>query len=61
MANLNYISSFINFGQTRAIKRAVPSDLLAKKKQLLFNEGLRPIAAIVIYNFGHAINQYINE
>ena len=47
MANLNYISSFINFGQTRAIKRAVPSDLLAKKKQLLFNEGLRPIAASI--------------
>ena len=47
MANMKYISSFIIFGQTRAIKRAVPSDLLAKKKQLSFHEGLRPIAASI--------------
>ena len=47
MANLKYINSFINFGQTRAIKWAVPRDFLAKKKQLLFSEGLRPIAASI--------------
>ena len=47
MANLKYISSFIIFGQTRAIKWTVPSDFLAKKKQLSFNEGLRPIAASI--------------
>ena len=41
MANLKYISSFIIFGQTRAIKWTVPSDFLAKKKQLSFYEGLQ--------------------
>ena len=43
MANLKYINSFIIFGQTRVIKWTVPSDFLAKKKQLSFYEGLRPI------------------
>ena len=47
MANLKYISSFIIFGQTRGIKWTVPSDFLAKKKQLSFYEGLRPIAASI--------------
>ena len=48
MANLKYyISSFIIFGQTRGIKWAVPSDFLAKKKQLSFNEGLRPTSASI--------------
>ena len=47
MANLKYISSFITFGQTRALKWTVPSDFLAKKKQLSFNESLRPIAASI--------------
>ena len=47
MANLKYISSFIVFGQTRGIKWTVPSDFLAKKKQLLLNEGLQPIAASI--------------
>ena len=47
MANLKYISSFIIFGRTRAIKWTVPSYFLAKKKQLSFNEGLRPIAASI--------------
>ena len=47
MANLKYINSFIIFGWTRAIKWTVPSDFLAKKKQLLFNEGLQPIAASI--------------
>ena len=42
MANLKYISSFIIFGRTRAIKWTVQSDFLAKKKQLSFYEGLRP-------------------
>ena len=45
MAILKYINSFIIFGQTRGIK--VPSEFLAKKKQLLFFEGLRPIAASI--------------
>ena len=39
MANLKYISNFMIFGQTRAIEWNVPSELLAKKKQLLFYEG----------------------
>ena len=47
MANLMYISSFIIFGRTWAIKWTVPSDFLAKKKQLSFNEDLRPIAASI--------------
>ena len=47
MANMKYISSFIIFGQNRAIKWTVPSDFLAKKKQLLFTEGLGPIAASI--------------
>ena len=47
MANLKYISSFIIFGQTQGIKWIVPSDFLAKKKQLSFYEGLRPIAASI--------------
>ena len=47
MANLKYISSFIIFGKTRVIKWTVPSDFLAKKKQLSFYEGLRPIAASI--------------
>ena len=47
MANLKYISSFIIFGQTWAIKWTVPSDFLAKKKQLSFHEGVRPIAASI--------------
>jgi hypothetical protein len=47
MANLKYISSFIIFGQTRAIKWTSLSDFLAKKKQLSFNEGVRPIAASI--------------
>ena len=47
MANLKYISSFIIFGQTRGIKWTVPSEFLAKKKQLSFYEGLRPIAASI--------------
>ena len=46
MANLMYISRFIIFGQTRAIKWTMPSDFLAKKKQHSFNEDLRPIAAL---------------
>ena len=47
MTNLKYMSSFINFGQIRGIKWTVPSYLLAKKKQLSFYEGLRPIAALI--------------
>ena len=47
MANLKYISSFIISGQTRGIKWTVPSDFLAKKKQLSFYEGLRTIAASI--------------
>ena len=47
MANLKYISSFIIFGQTRGIKWTVPSDFLAKKKQLSFYEGLLPIASSI--------------
>ena len=47
MANLKYISSFIIFGKTRVIKWTVPSDFLAKKKQLSFSECLRPIAASI--------------
>ena len=47
MTNLKYISSFIIFGQIRGIKWTVPSYLLAKKKQLSFYEGLRPIAALI--------------
>ena len=47
MANLKYISSFIIFGQTRAIKWTVPSYFSAKKKQLSLFEGLRPIAASI--------------
>ena len=47
MANLKYISSFIVFGQTQGIKWTVPSDFLAKKKQLSLNEGLQPIAASI--------------
>ena len=43
MANLKYISSFIIFGRTRGVK----CDFLAKKKQLSFYEGLRPIAASI--------------
>ena len=42
MANLKYISSFIIFGQTRGMEWTVPSDFLAKKKQLSFFEGLQP-------------------
>ena len=44
MTNLKYISSF---GQIHGIKWTVPSYLLAKKKQLSFYEGLRPIAALI--------------
>ena len=47
MADLMYISSFVIFGQTRAIKWTVPSDFLAKKKQLSFYEDLRSIAASI--------------
>ena len=47
MTNLKYMSSFINFGQIRGIKWTVPSYFLAKKKQLSFYEGLRPIAALI--------------
>ena len=43
MINLKYMSSFIIFGQICGIK----SYLLAKKKQLSFYEGLRPIAALI--------------
>ena len=50
MANLRYIS-FIIFGQTWGIKWTVPSDFLAKKKQLSFYEGLKPIAASVKKSF----------
>ena len=46
MANLRYIS-FIIFGQTWGIKWTVPSDFLAKKKQLSFYESLLPIAASI--------------
>ena len=47
MANLKYISSIIIFGQTRGIKWTVPSNFLAKKRQLSFYEGLRRIAASI--------------
>ena len=47
MANLKYISRFIIFGQTRGIKWTMPIDFLAKRKQLSFFEGLRPIAASI--------------
>ena len=47
MTNLKYISSFIIFGQTWGIKWTVPSDFLAKKKQLIFYDGLWPIAASI--------------
>ena len=47
MANLKHVSRFIIFGQTRGIKWTVSSDFLAKKKQLSFYEGLRPIAASI--------------
>ena len=47
MSNFKDISSFITFAQTWAIKWTVPSDFLAKKKQLSFYEGLRPIAASI--------------
>ena len=47
MVNLKYISRFTTFKQTWGIKWTVPSDFLAKKKQLLFNEGLQPIAASI--------------
>ena len=43
LATLRYII----FGQTQGIKWTVPSDSLAKKKQLSFYEGLRPIAASI--------------
>ena len=43
-----YMSSFIIFGQTRGIKWTVCQVIfLAKKKQHLFYEGLRPIAASI--------------
>ena len=48
MANLKYISSFIIFGRTWEIKWTVPSDFLAKKKQLSFYEGLQHFAASII-------------
>ena len=47
MANLKYISSCFIFGQTGRIKWTVPSDFLAKKMQLSFNEGLLPIAVSI--------------
>ena len=47
IANLKYISSSIIFGRTQAIKWTVPRDFLAKKKQLLSNEGLPPITASI--------------
>ncbi len=47
MADLKYISSFIILGQTRGIKWTVPSDFLAKKKQLSFYEGLQPMATSI--------------
>ena len=47
MANLKYISSFLTFGQNWGIKWTVPSDFLAKKKQLPFVESLRPNAASI--------------
>ena len=47
MANLKYISSYNIFVQPPGIKWTVPSDFLAKKKQLSFYEGLRPIAASI--------------
>ena len=47
MVNLKYISRFTIFKQTWGIKWTVPSDFLAKKKKLSFNEDLRPIAASI--------------
>ena len=47
MVNLKYISRFTIFKQTWGIKWTVPSDFLAKKKQLLSFEGLRPITASI--------------
>ena len=47
MANLKYLSSYNIFGQTPGIKWKVPSYFLAKKKQLSFHEGLRPIATSI--------------
>ena len=47
MANLMNKSSFIIFGQTWAIKWTMPSDFLAKKRQLSFNEDLGPIVASI--------------
>ena len=47
MPNSKYISSYIILGQNRGIKWTVPSDFLAKKKQLSFYEGLWPIAASI--------------
>ena len=42
------LSSFFIFGQTWGIKWTVPCDFLANKRQLLFYEGLRPNAALVV-------------
>ena len=47
MVDLKYICRFTILKQTWGIKWTVPSDFLAKKKQLLFNEGLQPIAASI--------------
>ena len=44
MVNLKYISSYNLFG---GIKWIVTKDFSAKKKQLSFSEGLRPIAASI--------------
>ena len=67
MTNLKYISSFIIFGQTRGIKWTVPSNFLAKKKQLSFFEGLRPIAASIkggfhlyLFPFDFPFNYIVN-
>ena len=43
--NQHLINSFL--GQTPRIKCTVPNDFLVKKEQLLFQEGIQPIAASI--------------
>ena len=58
MANLKYISRFIIFGRTLGMKWTLQSDVLAKKKQLSFYEGLgllRPQLKRVFYYLGQPL------
>ena len=43
LSDLEIVSTEKNYGQTWGIKWTGPCDILAKKKQLSFYEGLRPM------------------